>query len=184
MKNKDMHLNHNELIVSVVDENDLTSGNREHLFTCSICKGEKERLEKELKNFGRMAKKFAPLPRKKIILFPETSQNSWLRRPVYAAGFAVALLMIGLWWYQPVQIPQKNMTAELSLETEKDRQLMTEIFALEDNVLPDSCLFVSEEDYSYLDEEFMDFVIPVAKTQNNNGYFLYLKQKSSNKNQC
>ena len=124
MKSKEIHLNEDQLIRFVVDENDLTGTERDHLSTCPVCRGEKERFEQELTSLGRLAKSFAPLPKQKIRPFFQVSRRSWSWKPLFAVGFAAILLMIGIWWFAPFPISQEKKKATQVLLKQRRREVM------------------------------------------------------------
>lgn len=166
MKSKDLHLNEDQVIRSVVDENDLPAAARDHLSTCLSCKREKGQIEQELTSLGRMAKESAPLPRQEIRLPFHKPRGLWSWRPALATGLAVVLLIAGIWWSSLVTTSKEKMTAQIILEAEKDRQLMAEIDALEEYVPSDFYPDISwESDPDYFDE-FLEFVVPLEENQN------------------
>lgn len=165
MKSNDLHLNEDQVIRSVVDENDLSVAVRDHLSTCLACQRKKEQIEKELTSLCRMAKESAPLPRQEIRL-PFHKPRLWSWRPVFATGLAVILLIAGVWWYGLVTTSKEKMTAQIIGEAEKDRQLTAEIDALEEYAPYDFYPDISgESDPDYFDE-FLEFVVPLEENQN------------------
>ena len=166
MKGKDIHLNEDQLIRAVVDENNPTNIERNHLAKCSVCREKKLRLEQELNNLGRMAETFAPSPQRKIRPFLHAPHRARPRRFVFAAVFAAFLLTIGVWWYAPFTTTQEKMAARLTQEIEEDEQLMAEIIIPAEYALSDSYLNISGEFYSYFYDEFLEFVIPLGNNHN------------------
>jgi hypothetical protein len=170
MRSRDIHLNEERLICSVVDQNDLSADEQNHLFTCSVCQGEKQQLEQELTNLGRMAKEFAPLPEKNIIpLLQESLQkprSSWSWRPVFAAGFVVILLIVGIWMYSPFKRYQEYKIAKLIERMKDDEKLMAEIRSLEEQALSGFYMDISGESYRYVDDEFLEFILPLEENHN------------------
>ena len=166
MNSKNLHLNEDQVIRSVVDENDLPATVRNHLSTCLVCQGKKQQIEQELSTLGRMAREFAPLPRREVRLPFYKPRSLWSWRPVFVAGFAALLLIAGIWWSGVFTTSQEKMMAQIIRETEKDEQLMAEIYALEEyapvDVYPDVSV---ESDIGYFDE-FLGFVSPLEVNQN------------------
>ena len=166
MKCKDLHLDEDQVIRSVVDENDLAARVRNHLSTCLVCQGKKQQIEQELRSLGRMAKEFAPLPQQKVRLPFDKSSSLWPWRPVFATGFAAILLIAGIWWSGLFTTSQEKMMAQIMRETEKDRQLMAEIQALEGYAPLDFYPDISTESYDGYFDEFLEFVVSLEENQN------------------
>ncbi|MDM8552789.1 hypothetical protein QUF72_22100 [Desulfobacterales bacterium HSG2] len=166
MKIQTIHLDEEQLIRSVVDENDLSADVRNHLSACPMCQGKKQQFERELDTLGHMAKIFAPSPRESVTYsekpgFFEKVGFYPLLRPVLAA-----LLIFGIILPPALlTISEEERMARLVEEMENDRQLMTEIRALEEDALPDFYQDISGEFYGYFDEEFVNFVAPMEETR-------------------
>ena len=165
MNSKNLHLNEDQVIRSVVDENDLPATVRNHLSTCLVCQGKKQQIEQELSTLGRMASEFAPLPRREVRLPFYKPRSLWSWRPVFVAGFAAVLLIAGI-WYALVATSQEKMMSQIMWETKQDEQLMAEIYALEEYAPVDVYPDVSAEfDAGYFDD-FLRFVSPLEVNQN------------------
>lgn len=171
MKDNPIHLDENELIWAVIAEDELRFGVRKHLSACPVCQKKKQQFEKELDRLGFMSENYAPMPRKKIPIISQEKSRVWLFRPVAAGFAAVILLTVGVFWEPLFKGSQENQLADLIHEMEQDQQLMTEIRALEENLLPDFYMDISVESYGYMNDEFMEFVVPVEETRNREGPF-------------
>ena len=149
-----LHLNEDQLIRAVVDEDDLPGPLQEHLLKCEFCCTEKERLENQLSRLGRMAESLTPLPGKRVKLPAERSSRNtwsqtWRRRSLLAAGVAAAMIMTVVWWRTPYTISPGGDKAQWTWE----------IFQ-EEHSLPLTYFDIAGESISGINEEFMDFVIP------------------------
>jgi len=167
MKNNAVHLNENQLIRSVIAENDLSLAARNHLLTCPVCQEKKQQFEKELDRLGFMAKACVPMFRKKIPIFSQ-KKNRRLFRQIAVAGFATLILLtVGIFRDPLFKDSQENQMSQSQLikEMEEDRKLMTEIHALEENPLPDFYMDISVESYGDMNDEFMEFVVPSKENQ-------------------
>ncbi len=190
-----IHLNEDQIIRAIVSEQDLPASLLAHLYACGTCQDKKQGLERELEILESMAGAFTPLPRRRrlknfkkarrLVFFP-------IQRPAFAAGLAALLFLMALWWPWPfadspgrqmAQMDQEReearpLVAEYVLEEgpmptpetltqrmEEDQQLMREICELEEHALPDFYLNISGEPYDYVDEEFLDFVVPSEETR-------------------
>ncbi|MES0350366.1 MAG: hypothetical protein ABUK19_06570, partial [Desulfobacteria bacterium] len=65
---KDLHLDEDQLLWAVVEENELPLPLQEHLSACPQCRANKERFEGDLARLGQMAERFAPSPKGPVSL--------------------------------------------------------------------------------------------------------------------
>ena len=174
MKNHDGHLNRDQIIRAVVDENDLTTSEQNHLSKCSICQKEKQEFEQVLIRMGDMSKELVPSPRRRFILTSQKGRSSFRWQPALATGFVIVLLMMGIWWSSLFKGFQENGSVQIVQRMESDQQFVAEITLVEDYALPDRYLYIigtSDEDdydkyddyndYDYYDDEFLEFVLPL-----------------------
>ena len=178
MKNQDEHLNEDRIIKAVVDANDLTTTEQNHLSNCSMCQKEKREFEQVLSRMGDISQELVPSPQRRFIFNPQKSL-SWFRwHPALATGFVVLLLIIGIWWSPFSKRFQENESVQIVQEIESDQQFVAEITLVEDYALPDGYLYIlgtsDEDDYydydtyddyndydNYYDDEFLESVIPL-----------------------
>lgn len=168
-RDKDLHLDEDELIWAVVGEAELPPTLQEHLSTCSRCRANQERLEQDLARLGQIAERFVPSPRRPVSLPLERPRRfigrSWDWQAYVSAAAAVALVFIFLWWspmFRNTPGDKNNMVAR---DMEESERLMTEVSMLVENALPDVYLDISAESESGLDEEFMQFVVPPVEDE-------------------
>lgn len=161
MIDKGMHLSEDQILLSLVDENDLSQEVRSHLLACTACQEKKTALISELEHLGQMAKDLAPLPRQKPLPLVRESRHFSFRLRVLAAGFAVVLIIACLLSLVFFTDSSKQMTARLSTEMETDLYLVDEI--LEESTLPEYYLDIAVTSYSYFDDEFLEFVVPLEE---------------------
>jgi len=164
MENKSMHLNEDQILVSLVDENDLPEDLKSHLQACPICQEKKITLISELENLGKTAKAFTPLPRQKPVLFLQKSRYYIFRRPVFTAGFSMILIIMCLISFQLFTDSSKQITTRLAMETEEDLYLLEDI--LEESALPVYYLDIAVTFNSYFDDEFLEFITPMEEESN------------------
>ncbi len=158
-----MHLNYDELLQGVVDDNDLASERRAHLKECPFCRQSAERIQGRLMRIGRMANQTAPLPRRHI-RFPQHAYGGRRSlKPVWAFGLMAALLLAVLFWQSPwggqLRMPQMALP-----EVSQDIRLMESVDALVADALPPAYqrigvmnLPLDEVDS---DQEMLDWVVP------------------------
>ena len=176
MKNHDGHLNGDQIIRAVVDENDLTTSEQNHLSKCSICQKEKQEFEQVLIRMGDISQELVPTPQRTFILNSQKSRSSFRWQPALATGFAIVLLLMGILWSPLFKGLQENGSVQIVQKMESDQQLVAEINLVEDYALPDRYLHIigtsDEDDYDnyadyndydddYYDDEFLKFVLPL-----------------------
>ena len=178
MKNQDEHLNEDRIIRAIVDENDLTTSEQNHLSNCSTCQKEKQEFDQVLSRMGDMSQELVP-PRRRRFVFTPKENRSWLRwQPALATGFVIVLLLMGIWWSPLFNRFQENGSVHIVQKTESDQQFVAGITLVEDYALPDGYLYIlgasDEDDYydydtyddyndydNYYDDEFLESVIPL-----------------------
>lgn len=161
MEDKRMHLNEDQILLSVVDETDLSEHKKSHLQACPICQEKRTALMSELERMGEMAKHFTPLPQQKPMLPFRESWHFGFRLPIFAAGLAVILLIAFLGSMSLFTDSSKQMTVRLSTEREADLPLMDDI--LEESAMPEYYLDIAVDSSSYFDDEFLKFVAPLEE---------------------
>jgi len=178
MKNNDIHLNEDHIIRAIVDENDLTASERDHLLQCALCQKEKQEFGQLLNRMGDMTKELVPSPPRRFMSVAKRSRISFSWQPALVGGFVIALLMIGIWWSSLFTRFQENGSMHITQKIESDQQVVGEISLVEDYALPDRYLYIIgtsyEDDYddydtyddyndyeNYYDDELLESVIPL-----------------------
>jgi hypothetical protein len=167
--NRNSHLNEEQFLKAVLNDDELPWQIREHLESCSTCRSEKERLETELAQLGRMSRDYVPPSTRPFSLNPEGEgpKLKWLPDWRVCGGAAVAAgLVLLLFWVFPSQIrtPEKGPTM-LADEVWESEQFMAEINGLVENALPPVYLDISGETDPGFDETFMEFLVPPIETE-------------------
>lgn len=168
------HLDEQQLIQAVVDENDLPGAMQAHLVTCHQCRTSKESFEQELASLGQMAERYAPKPEKRIAL-PVHEATSTLRtflnwRNTIGAAAAVAAVLIVFWGTTIVRNLTEYGADSVPSGLMDAKQLMTEVNMLVDNALPPLYLEISAENNPDYDKEFYQFLIPQIETETLSSY--------------
>ena len=161
MEDKRMHLNEDQILLSLVDEMDLSEHTKSHLQVCPVCQEKKTALMSELERMGEMAKHFTPLPQQKPMLPLRESWHFRFRLPIFAAGLAVILLIAFLGSMSLFTDSSKQMTSRLSTEREADLPLMDDL--LEEFAMPEYYLDIAVDSSGYFDDEFLKFVVPLEE---------------------
>ena len=162
------HLDEQQLIQAVVDENDLPRSVQTHLVTCHQCRSGKESFEQELARLGQKAELYAPQPQKRIVLpVHEARSTRWTflnwRHAIGAAATVAAVLFV-FWGTTTLRNLTEFGTAGAPSELIEAKQLMTEVNLLVENALPPLYLEISGEYKSDYDKEFYQFLIPQIET--------------------
>lgn len=161
------HLNENQIIQAVVDENDLPPTVQLHLAECSQCLADKNGFEGEMALLGQKVERFAPQPRRRIILpAPKTESlfgNLLDWRNLTAAAATVAAVFILVWGTNLVRDLSDPEDSRLAAEMAEAEILMTEVNTLVDNALPPFYLEISGERNAAYDDEFFQFLIPTTE---------------------
>jgi len=167
VKNQDTHLNEDQIIRAVVDEDDLTASERNHLLQCFTCQREKRAFEQVLNRLGEMSEELLPSPRRRFAPDAQENRSLWRWRPALAVGFVIVLLMIGIWWTSFFTRVQENGSMHITQKMESDQQFMAESTFIEDYALPNRYIDIIDnsnngdyDDY-YYDDEFLEFVLPL-----------------------
>jgi hypothetical protein len=165
----EQHLDEQQLIQTVVDENDLPRSAQTHLGTCHQCRSDKESFEQELAALGQIAERYAPQPQKPIVMpVQETKDTRWAFlnwRHAIGAAAAVAIVVIVFWGSTTLRNLTGLPTTGSPSELMEARQLMTEVNMLVDNALPPLYLEISAEYKPDYDKEFYQFLIPQIETK-------------------
>jgi len=156
-----IHLEEEQLIQAIVDQSDLTEPARKHLAGCSICGEKRQEMEKELRILGKVAKRFAPSPSRRMIL-PEKEPSflelwNWQKTLAAAATtIAILVLVVSIWYGMPGIRPQKGTLERLS--SPKEEPLFAEARGLEEDPFSPFQRFVIGGSSPLLNEGFVDFV--------------------------
>jgi len=161
---KDNHLGEELIIRALIDETDLSEAARRHLAECPLCRGEKEKLEQDLFQFGRIAKQNSPVPKGRISL-PERRRRGrigWFWNWQAASGMAALamILLVVISWNALFRAQPEFSMVATNQELIEAEEFMTEVEVLVNNALPAVYLDISGESYMEVDEEFIDYVVP------------------------
>jgi hypothetical protein len=159
-KSKGSHLNEAQIYKAIIDESELLPSENEHLSVCSECRAELESFKKELKLLGQAAERFVPLPKNRMVLHEKAGKNSLFgRRTSFAAAITILFFVITM-HSDSTKLLFSNKTDLANSELYSEDILMTEVNNLVENSLPAKYLFISGEEDTDYDEDFIDFVIP------------------------
>lgn len=164
----EQHLDEQQLIQAVVDENDLPRSMQTHLVSCHQCRSSKESFEQELARLGQLAERYAPKPQKRITLpVHEVRSTLWTfvnwRHAIGAAATVAAVLFV-FWGTTTLRNLTEFETAGVPSELMEAKRLMTEVNMLVENALPPLYLEISAESKPDYDKEFYQFLIPQIET--------------------
>ena len=177
---KEEHLNEDQIIMSVVDEDDLPESVKSHLKACPLCQEQRRGLMSQLDKMGGMAKDLAPQPKAGPLAYPKpwgpkpwdagAWQRVFSRWPVFASALACFLIIAGIWGLMLLQGPegkpqvrQVNIASDSSVEQRVAEMVFIEDL-LEESALPDYYLDIAVASPEDFDDEFLEFVVPVEET--------------------
>ena len=165
---KEQHLDEQQLIQAVVDENDLPRSMQAHLVSCHQCRSSKVSFEQELVHLGQLAERYSPPPQRKIAIpVHEARSSRWSflnwRNAIGAAATVAAVLLV-FWGTTSVRNLTEFGTAGAPSELMEAKRLMTEVNMLVENALPPLYLELTAEYKPDYDKEFYQFLIPQIET--------------------
>jgi hypothetical protein len=160
---KAQHLSEDAIIRVMIDEREVARDAMEHLARCPLCRGEKLRLERDLEALGDAASRFAPRPRKAVVLPQGTEKSFGWFAGHYSWAFASAacavVVAFFVGWNLFITVPRDRLTG-IEYEMRKDGQFMAEVNDLVENPLPEVYRAIAGEGYAEVDEDLMNFMIP------------------------
>ena len=153
------HLDEDQIILSIVDENDLPRKHRNHLETCPTCQERKGVLIAQLEGMGHIARELAPRPRSISLPEPKVSWGLSFRWPVVASGLASLVIIVAVWGLMFLGGPQLEVAPGPAGQQVVGLSFIDDI--LEDPVLPVYYQDIAVASFEYFEDAFMDFVIPL-----------------------
>jgi predicted anti-sigma-YlaC factor YlaD len=165
-------LEEDDIMQAVIDENDLSELQQQHLVECSQCRTRREQLEQELAHLGQLAQRYAPRPQKRIIMAKQKVRSPLLNWRIAFSAAAVAAVILVVWGTSLIQNQRQGSIGNLAqdmveaerLMTQVNIRLMTQVNMLVENALPQVYLDIVGETSLNLDEDFMDFLIPTNES--------------------
>lgn len=159
------HLSKEELAAGVVDENDLGLKARSHLKQCPECRDERQRLADRLHLLGRQACTYVPVPSKRVVLPAEPVRSPWLTgwHPALSAAAGLALVVLVVSWVFSAWFYPGIREERIVREMVRDETLIAEISMLEENALPEAYGDIFPESEPDLDDEILDFIVPIGE---------------------
>ena len=158
------HLGENDILQAVIDDNDLSMLQQQHLQECSHCRSQKKRLENELARLGQLAEHYAPEPRKRVTVAEQKVRSPLLNWRIAFSAAAVAAVILVVWGTSLIQNQQQGSIGNLAQDMVEAERLMTQVNMLVENALPQVYLDIVGETSLNLDEDFMDFLIPTNES--------------------
>ncbi len=165
--NRNVHLDEQRIIASLVDENDLAAQEREHLKVCPICSASRHHLAAELHGLSEAAMRSTPEPRRRFAL-PEAEVlrgSGWAGRWYVGLATAAACLVLVITLTVPHLFTgnlQPYGKLNLADETAADEMLIAATEDIEENGLPASLQEIVPDTGSTDDnDDFLDFAAPV-----------------------
>ncbi|MBW2217613.1 MAG: hypothetical protein JRF34_10555 [Deltaproteobacteria bacterium] len=164
MKDKNIHLTEDQILLSLIDENDLPDEMRCHLEDCTACQDKRTSLLSELEYLGKMAGEFTPTPQKKSVLLVREPGRQRYHFPAFASGLAATVLVVFLCSVILFSDSSKQMKENPAVESEVRLHLVEDI--LDEPAISRHYLDITLTSDSYFDDEFLEFVIPLEEESN------------------
>lgn len=165
---KERHLDEQQLIQAVVDENDLPRSMQAHLVSCHQCRSSKVSFEQELGQLGQLAERYSPPPQRRITIPVHEARSPrgtfWNWRNAIAAAATVTAVLLVFWGTTSFRQPTEFKIAGTPSELMEAKRLMTEVNVLVENALPPLYLEITAEYEPDYDREFYQFLIPQTET--------------------
>lgn len=159
---RDEHLGEDQIMVSIVDEDDLPEKARLHLEACPACRERRGALLKQLQKMGHLARALAPRPRPVRLPEPKASWGLSFRWPVLASALASLLIIAAVW--SLMLIPGPRIEVPPGTPGQQIVGLSSIDDILEDPAMPAYYQDMALVSFEYFDDDFMDFVVPLEGT--------------------
>ena len=163
-KHSQPHLEEDDILQAVIDDNDLSVLQQQHLGECAQCRQRKEQLEQELVRLGQLAERYTPKPQKRIIVAEQKIRSPFLNWRIAFSAAAVAAVVLVVWGTGLIQNQRQGSIGNLAQDMVEAERLMTQINTLVENALPQVYLDIVGETGLNLDEDFMEFLIPTNES--------------------
>lgn len=173
---KDEHLNEDQIICAIVDENDLPKDKRSHLYSCQKCNDKKMALMSDLKSFGSMVENFSPdRERTKKIVYKKASPFFRFNFPTIWTAAGALLVLVCIWSFaqihfspKPLDMPINTMSAELQLiedfSIEDESELSSGFTNGFTSVFTTDYQDIISVSVEYFDEDFLEFIAPLEES--------------------
>jgi len=161
--NSEKHLDEDQLLKALVDQQGLSQEFRMHLDHCRLCKGELENLRETLEIFGRKADEHVPAATRKVHLEDRghKTTGAWklFSLPSYGAAAVITVALLIFLWPRPDYLSETNQFASQG-DFVEDEMLMQEIGELIENPLPKDFNDITSDMTIGFDDDFLEFVVP------------------------
>ncbi len=157
------HLDDERILASLVDENDLTPGERSHLGACAECSSRLRTLNATLSGLTEMASRSTPFSAGTVSLPENAGARPMAKLMSWSMGLAFAMAAIvvaGVYLLGRIHGPGVFDASGLADEARRDALLIAEVRSLEDNPLPEPYRHMVPDPGVRLDDAFFDFLVP------------------------
>jgi len=166
-RTNEAHLDPGRIIASIVDDRELSPGEREHLSTCPACVQARASLASRLAVLSGQAERHIPSSRQRVVLPVERPSGAMGRLVRWSLGGAAAIATVVVVAVFLLGRPfpgglQGVDGSNLAHETAQDEVLLAEVRALENDPLPAAYSEIIPDPDVSLDEDFFEFLIPLG----------------------
>ena len=159
----DAHLQEEQILWAVIDEQDLGEDAQRHLQQCQICKGKVEQFRDELHEFGQIASQSVP-PFNRFLKLPAPKPapaghySGWL--PFFGAAAMAAFILFFYFMDMHTTPPPPVASMQSQENLLEDETLMREIAEMVEYPLPEDLYEISGEYENNFDDDFLQFIVP------------------------
>jgi hypothetical protein len=157
------HLQEEQILKAVVDENELAAEEQQHLLECATCKKKVVQFNDELQKFGQKAIQAVP-PFSQAVKLPSVKpasisrNNGWL--PFFGAAAMAGLVMFFYFMGLETMPPSQLTIIESQEYLLEDESLMREISEMVEYPLSEDMYEITGENGIDFDDDFLQFVVP------------------------
>ena len=161
----DGHLTRDQMVLAMVDLNDLPEDRRVHLQTCDQCRQILAEEQALLDRLGSQVRRHTPVPSRLVRIDHGMKRKRSIRfgLPAGLGTAVVAMMTIAIIWTtmngRVATLPGRDSGLDGVAE---DSVFMEEVARLVENPLPDRYRNLIGVDATYLEGDFMAFIVPTV----------------------
>jgi hypothetical protein len=170
-RDKNVHLDPQRITMSLIDEQDLTMHERDHLEHCPECCEARRLLAGRLDSLSEQALRFTPVSRMKVRLpaLEPVKPSTWLIR--WPTGAVAALASLAL--VSALVLPQfftrtipHGTRVDIAREMAQDERFIAEVRQLEENPFASAYAEILPSSDSTMDDDAFDYMDPMETMSN------------------
>lgn len=156
-----------KIIRSLIDPKDLDAEYKNHLTSCIKCVEEGDKLRHELSNIGALARVNCPIQHRTFMISSKVKQGLFI---VHPAILALSLFIFAvIWMPSPAQIYKVYTDSIIIEQALSDKSIVKVIRDINEQMYTDIKVDFSENSDSYVNDDFMRFIVPVSIQEDSSG---------------